>query len=248
MSSDSPSLLTKTQRRRIRDQFADLDEAKTRRDQQRIRERIAAGAGDFGLLVGYPDDQLEQAFSDYDDEELLDALADGRLVLERIRERRGLDRERVVERARERARDEATASPDAPTLGRLDFETAAEQRRRLATELRDRLGPSLWGRRANRLLRFAAAVFLPVFLMWFFDQLLGTALLDAYTPVWGGLTLVGVPVVAAALAIKLAQVVKYDVVPLVRALVTDPDTVRASLYQRVVVNPRRTLRRSWDDL
>lgn len=248
MPPDAASLLTKTQRRRIRDRFAELDEAKTRRDQQRIRDRIAAGANDLGLLVDYPDDQLEQAFGDYDDEELLDVLADGRLVLERIRESRGLDRERVVERARERARDEAADAPDALTLARLDFETASEQRRRLVADLREQLGPSPWGRRANRLLRFAAALFLPVFLMWFLDQTAGTTLLDAYTPVWGSLTVVGLPVVAAALAIKLAQAVKYDLVPTLRAFATDPGAVGHALFERVVANPGRSLRRSWDDL
>src|SRR5699024_4629868 len=55
MAGNSASLLTKTQRNRIRNDFADLDEAKKHRDQQRIRERVRSGLLDFELLSEYPD-------------------------------------------------------------------------------------------------------------------------------------------------------------------------------------------------
>ena len=248
MSSDSAALLTKTQRQRIRNQFVDLDGEKTRRDQQRIRQRIAAGTEDFSLLVNYPDDQFLMAFDDYSDEEVLDALADSNLVLERIRETRDIDREHVVERARERALDDVEATADVKTLERLDFETASERRRRLIEELQDQLGPSVWGRRANRLLRFAGCVLLPIFLMWFFDKTIGTTLLGEYPEVWGPLVWIGVPPVAGALAIKLAQMTKYGIIPTVQMLGSEPELVLSTLYERFVRNPGRTLRRSWDNL
>ena len=248
MPSDSAALLTKTQRQRIREQFVELDSEKTRRDQQRIRRRIAAGTEDFSLLVNYPDEQFRMAFDDYSDEELLDALADGHLVLERIRENRALDRERIVRRSRKRALTEAEGTADVATLDRLEFETASERRRRLVAELREQLGPSLWGQRANRLLQFAGCMLLPIFLMWFFDMTTGTTLLDDYTMVWGGLMYAGVPAVAGALSIKLAQMVKYDIVPLVHTLADDPEGTILTLYDRFVSNPGRTLRRIWDNL
>ena len=65
MSRKSASLLTKTQRRRIREDFAGLEEAKVRRDQQRIRERLESGILDFELLADYPDRQFELAFDEW---------------------------------------------------------------------------------------------------------------------------------------------------------------------------------------
>lgn len=169
MSSDSSALLTKTQRKRIRDQFAELNGEQTRRDRQRIRERIAAGTMDFSLLVNYPDDQFQLAFDDYSDEELLDALADSRLVLERIRENRGLDRNHVVERARKRTLTEAEVTADVTTLSRLQFETPAERRRRMVDELQEQLGPSPWDQRASRLLQLAGCALLPFFPIMILD-------------------------------------------------------------------------------
>src|SRR5699024_1176411 len=68
MASKSASLLTKTQRRRLRSDFEELDEDAKRRDQQLIRERVQAGIHDFRLLTDYPDRQLELAFEDDSDE------------------------------------------------------------------------------------------------------------------------------------------------------------------------------------
>jgi hypothetical protein len=225
-----------------------LDDKKTRRDQQRIRKRIAAGTEDFSLLVNYPDNQLQMAFDDYSDGELLDALADGQLVLERIRENRDLDRERVVRRTRERILNEAENTDEVATLDRLRFETPSEQRHRLKGELQEQLGPSLWGRRANRLLRFAAGVLLPVFLMWLLDQTIGTTLLGDYQMFWVGLVYAGVPAVSGALTIKLAQMMKYDIIPAIHTLADDPETALSMLYDRFVSNPGQTLRQSWDNL
>jgi hypothetical protein len=51
MTGRPASLLTKTQRRRIRDEFEELNEQQRRRDQRQIRERIRAGAFDFEPLA-----------------------------------------------------------------------------------------------------------------------------------------------------------------------------------------------------
>lgn len=248
MSSDSAALLTKTQRQRIQNRFAELDRDKTRRDQQRIRQRIAAGTEDFSLLVNYPDEQFRMAFDDYSDEELLDALADSNLVLERIRENRGIDREHVVRRTRERALNDVEETADVATLDRLDFETASERRRRLIEELQSQLGPNLWGHRANRLLRFAGCALLPVFLMGISDKILGTSLLDTYNDLFGLLLVAGLITISVVLAIKLLQMVKYDIIPAIHTLADEPETVFATLYDWFVANPGRTLHRSWDKL
>ena len=248
MSSDSAALLTKTQRRRIRNRFVELDSEKTRRDQQRIRQRIAAGTEDFSLLVNYPDEQFRMAFDDYSDEELLDALADSNLVLERIRETRDIDQEHVIRRTRDRALNDVEETADVATLGRLDFETASERRRRLVEELQSQLGPSPWGHRANRLLRLAGCALLPVFFMGISDKILGTALLDTYNALFGSLMIIGSVTVSAALAIKLAQMLKYDIIPATYTLATEPETVVSTLYDWFVANPGRTLRRTWDNL
>lgn len=76
MAGKSASLLTKTQRNRIQDDFDELTEEKQRRDQQRIRERIKSGLFDFQLLADYPDQQFELAFNDTSGDELQAALID----------------------------------------------------------------------------------------------------------------------------------------------------------------------------
>lgn len=103
MKRKSASLLTKTQRRRVREGFADVDDAKRRRDQQRIRDRVQSGVADFRLLDDYPDDQLAGALEDADEAEVVESLAAAHLTLERVRTLQGVDRERVVRTARERA-------------------------------------------------------------------------------------------------------------------------------------------------
>lgn len=103
MKRKSASLLTKTQRRRVREGFADVDDAKRRRDQQRIRDRVQSGLADFRLLDDYPDDQLAGALEDADEADLVESLAAAHLTLERARTLQGVDRERVVRTARERA-------------------------------------------------------------------------------------------------------------------------------------------------
>ncbi|RRJ34003.1 hypothetical protein [Halocatena pleomorpha] len=51
------SLLTKTQRQRLQNEFADVDTDAKQRDQRLIRQRVQAGVLDFRLLATYPDRQ-----------------------------------------------------------------------------------------------------------------------------------------------------------------------------------------------
>jgi len=243
MPADSASLLTKTQRRRIGDSFDDLDDDARSRDERRIRKRFAAGLGDLSRLVDYPDDQLVLAVEDIDDETLVTALADGRVLLDRIAEVRGLDSERVVSRADVRAT--AAKNPtDIASLARLDFETETERRERFMREYDD---TSVWDRRANRFLQLAAWLFLPAVILWIPDAVLGMETLSRFTLVWALPALVGVFPAFTGLSIKLLKSLKYSVLPGVRRLVREPEQVVASVrYQ--LMRPIETLRRSWDKL
>ena len=245
--SDPAALLTKAQRRRIREQFDDLDDDRTRRERQRIRERVAAGVDDFGHLVDYPDEELRLALDDHDDEELARALADGEIVIERVRELRGIDRDRVRRRAAAR-RDEVVDEGTPPTtLAALAFETDADRRRRAEEAARERLGPGAWDRRATLLLRFAAAMFLPLVLIWVVDEGFGVPVMDA-TTLWAVFLLLGAPAVAGALGIELAQTLKYDLLPACRAFAADPRSAVSGFLRRTGGKLASRLRRSWERL
>ncbi|MFC7078253.1 hypothetical protein [Haloarcula halophila] len=123
MSDEPASLLTKNQRERVADGFESVQGAKRRRDRQRVRRRVAAGVEDFGYLLDYPDDQLAAAFDDRDDEAVERALAEMRIVSERIRLVHGLDQEDVVAQARERLRETDT---DERTLETVELWTREE--------------------------------------------------------------------------------------------------------------------------
>ncbi|KZN22473.1 hypothetical protein A4G99_19900 [Haladaptatus sp. R4] len=178
MTRKSASLLTKTQRRRIRNQFADLDEEKRRRDQRRVRERIESGVLDFQLLADYPDEQLSMAVDSTDDEELQDALADAYLTVERLRELRGIDREELISTART-CSEEVTADgthTDVESLHRLDLRTETETERETAAEVSDRLQMDRWVKRANAAMGIGGVAIGISTLFWLSDQLLGTKL------------------------------------------------------------------------
>ena len=245
--SDPAALLTKAQRRRIRERFADLDGDRTRRERQRIRERLAAGIDDFEQLAAYPDEQFRLAVDDYDDEELVRSLADGEIVLERLRETRGIDRDRVRRRAGIR-RDEIAGRDDPPaTVKSLTFETEADRRRRVEREVRERSAPGVWDRRATVLLRFAAAMFLPLVLIWVVDEVLGVPVMDA-TTLWAVFLFLGAPAVAGALGIELAQTLKYDLLPACRAFAADPRSAVSGFLRRTGGKLASRLRRSWERL
>lgn len=244
MPADSASLLTKTQRRRIDDGFEDLDDDAKSRDERRIRERFAAGLRDLSRIVDYPDDQLELAVEDFDDETLTTALADGRVVLDRVAEVRELDRERIVARADTRATVAAESPTNTASLARLDFETETERRQRYAREYDE---TRVWNRRSNRLLQLAAWLFLPAVLLWIPDIVLGAGTLSRFTVVWALPAMAGIVPAFAGLSVKLLRSLKYGVLPGTWRLVSEPDRV-ALRVRRTLTGPGRTLRRFWDEL
>lgn len=214
MSDKPASLLTKTQRDRIRAEFESVEGAKRRRDRQRIRQRIAAGIDDFQHLVAFPDDQLETAFNDYDDDELERALADLWIVTERVREGHGVDREDVMERARTRL-DAVDRSER--TLSVVEPQTRAEIRAAVEADHE----PDTWKRRSDAALKLGTVLALPGVAL--IPVPLGTipravdGAIVFVSAVFGGALL------AVGLLILLSLTVRDDVVPTVRDVVDEFD-------------------------
>lgn len=241
---DKASLLTKTQRERIRNEFADLDGNKKRRDQQRIRARIAAGLDDFHLLVGYPDEQLRLAFEEYDDDQLTESLADCRIFVERVRDIRGIDRSDLSERTSERASAAKEDHPTEPSLQQLGDGPLADGDAGPA----EHDGRSLWSRRADRLFKFAVCALLPVIPIWLATLALDATLFSDFAPWWVAFGTLAVVANGAGLAIKLTQLVKHDAVPGLASFLEDPRSAVVSLLSRGLMAPKRALKRSWEKL
>jgi hypothetical protein len=224
MSDEPASLLTKTQRERVADGFESVKGAKRRRDRQRVRERVAAGVEDFGYLVEYPDEQLEAAFDDRDDEAVERALAEIRVVSERIRLVHDLDRDDVVARARERLRE---ADADERTLNAVELWTREEVEAAVAAEHE----PSAWKRRSELALKVGTVLALP-------GILLVPVPFGAVPPaIDGALAFValafGGPTLAFGLSVLLARSVKYDIVPALRGFADDPTGTVRTLWSRL---------------
>lgn len=164
MAGKSASLLTKTQRNRIQNDFAELDEQKKHRDQQRIRERVRSGLLDFQLLTDYPDHQLALMFDDVPDNELRAALADTTILVERLREQSGIEREELIEEARVHIEGHSEATEDTRTLEQIDLRTAAEIRRQTEGDLAEQFETGRWDKRANALMKTGVSVFIPIVL------------------------------------------------------------------------------------
>ncbi|NEU58960.1 hypothetical protein [Halorussus sp. MSC15.2] len=221
MTRKSASLLTKTQRRRLRNDFKELTESKKRRDQQRIRNRLQAGTLDFQLLADVPDKQLDLAFDDASDEELREALSNAYLTIERIRELKQYDREDLIETARARGNEYSEHGDDVRSLERLDLRTETEVRAAAETETERRLTGSRWTKYANAVMALGAAGFVFSALLWSLDQLFGTSL-------WAGNNVLVVAVfllvflgLAGWTLIMGANVLKHDVSPYVKRLVDE---------------------------
>lgn len=145
MGERSASLLTKTQRQRLRNEFEDVDTDAKQRDQRLIRQRIQAGLLDFRLLATYPDSQYDLAFNDVSEEELRMTLADTYLAVERLRVLQQYDQDQLVQEARSRAETVSTQADDVRSLERLTLRTETEVRQ----QTEKRLGVSRWVRRAR---------------------------------------------------------------------------------------------------
>jgi hypothetical protein len=228
MSDKPAALLTKTQRDRVDNDFQSVDGAKRRRDQQRIRRRVAAGVDDFAHLVEYPDEQLEAAFESSDDEHLVRALADMRVVSERIRLLHGVEHDEVLRRARTRAQ---TAECRDRSVSELAFRTEDEIRRAVTAELEAEYEPDDWKRRSELALKAGALLALP-----------GVSLIPipyGAIPLGidGALTFVALffagPLLAFGLGILLLRSIRDDIVPGMRAFGTDPVGTIRRLWNRV---------------
>lgn len=241
---DEASLLTKTQRKRIRNGFTDLSGSKKRRDKQRIRIRIAAGVEDFHLLVDYPDEQLQMAFEEYDDDQLADSLADCQLVIERVREVRGINSGTVRKRVRDRVSEANEGVSVEPSLRQLaDSPLAVED---LAPD--DRGGQSLWSQRANRLFKLAACLLFPVVPFWLADLTLDTTLLTDFAPWWVAFAAFAFTANGLGLAVKFTQFMKYDAVPALTLFLKSPRSAVLSFFNRGLTAIKRAVKRSWERL
>lgn len=249
MTGKSASLLTKTQRNRIRNDFADLDEAKKHRDQQRIRERVKSGVFDFQLLFDYPDRQFALMVDEIPDDELRAALADTTIVLERLREQSDLDREAVIEEARARTEGRTDPTEDTGTLDRIDLRTTAEIRRQAEDELAERFEPGRWDKRANGLLKLGASTFVLTVIGNLLysavsDRLLRSLLHSVLSVV---VLLLSVSAIGWTL-INTARLLKYDVFPFVTELADNPRAAVRAVMATLFENPRETVRESWKEL
>jgi hypothetical protein len=242
------SLLTKTQRARIRSAFAEQDEQQRRRDQQQIRERIRAGVTDFDLLADYPDRQLEIAFDDLGDEAITAALADARLVTERLRALHDIERETVVQRASERAL-ELSSELDGESIDEVELVPAATYRQqgRAAAEATHE---NRWDERADSLLKTAAVAVLPLLVGWFVDTVTAQNLLATRAEVGIVMALSALVVlttVAGVFLIKGTQALKHDIIPVIRRFRQNPAAVIDSVTT-ALRRPGTKLRAIWNEL
>ncbi|AFK19550.1 ABC transporter permease [Haloferax mediterranei ATCC 33500] len=223
MSDSVSSLLTRTQRERVQSAFEDVEPAKRRRDERKIRTRIAAGVSDFDLLVTYPDRQFELAFEDRANQELRSDLADAYLTIERIRVLTDIDRDAMIETAQERQRsatDEKTES-----LENVQLRTCDDWRRTIETELADEYRPSRWKRLSDTLLKIGVALLV-------FVSLLAVVAPD-FTNGYGSIPgIVGAGILFSGLAIVGVRAVKYDVLPALRWVATDPSAAFRAFWDQ----------------
>lgn len=248
MGRKPASILTQTQRNRIRDEFEDLTEEETRRDQQRIRERVRSGILDFRLLLEYPDRQFDLAFDNTSDDELRAALADTYIVVERLRERRGIHKDELIEEAR--AHTETFAdSEDTGTLERIDLRTATDVRRQTEDELAERFEPGRWDKRASGLMKLGVSAAIPFALLLLFDVLLVENITQSILslPFWGFMFLVFMSA-TGWVSIKTAQSLKYNILPAAVNLIRNPEAMVRDIFRKLIKNPGETMRRSWDEL
>jgi len=222
MSDKPASLLTKRQRDRVDGDFESVTGAKRRRERQRVRKRIVAGAEDFRHLTDYPDNELRAAFELLEDDDVITTLADARLFTERVRLLHGITETELTDRARTR-RDRIDGGPQ--SLSRAD---PGQHTTNPADD--EGTARSAWDRRSETALKLGAALALP-----------GVSLVPVpfgVVPpaVDGVLAFValafGSPLIAFGLLVLLAQAVKYDVVPAVRAFSAAPRETLEHVWSR----------------
>jgi len=250
MGSRPASLLTKKQRERIQNGFADLSGQQQRRDQQRIRSRIRAGVLDFETLGEYPDRQLELAFEDLSEDELQLALADATVFLERVRTLAELDRSAVLVQARNRVEGRAEREDSLRSLETVDLRTQSEIRLEAQSSVRDQLESNPWDERADGLLKLAGSASLPLFGILLGDAVLSPNLIATSTILAVLVYLLGAVVgvgLISVFLIKAAQALKHDVVPVARRLSRNPTGAFYVVFE-LLHRPFERMRRAWDEL
>ncbi|UPM41703.1 hypothetical protein [Halocatena salina] len=249
MVGKSASLLTKTQRQRIRNEFGDLNEEKTHRDQQRIRKRVRSGLFDFQLLSDYPDRQFALLLDDVSEEELRAALADTTIVVERLREQSDIDREDVIEEARTHIEEDSDPRGDTRRRDRIDLRTVAEIRRQTEDELTNRFEPGCWDKRASGLMKLGVSAFILMVLSnLLYHASNNNVLRSILHALLGGVVFLLFVSAAGWVLIKTAQLLKYDIVPFITELVVDPEAVKRKTVAKLIKNPREVARASWEEL
>lgn len=249
MAGKSASLLTKTQRTRIRDDFGDLDEEKTHRDQQRVRERVKSGILDFQLLADYPDRQLALMFDDVPEEELRAALADTTILIERLCEQSEIDRAELIEEGRAHIEKYSDPTDDTRTLEQIDLRTPTEIRRQTEDELAEQFGPGRWDKRANGLMKLGVSSFILIALR----NLLYFPINNRSIHIMLNMFISGVMILLFVSAmgwifINVAQSLKYSILPFLVELSDDPKAAMHGVFTKLVKNPRETMRESWEEL
>ena len=249
MAGKSASLLTKTQRNRIQNDFADLDEAKKHRDQQRIRERIKSGLLDFQLLADYPDRQLALMFDDIPDDELRAALADTTILIERLREQSEIEREELIEEIRARIERYSNSTKDTRTLEQVDLRTTVEIRRQTEDELTERFESGRWDKRSNSLMKMGISAFIVVVVG---NLLYPTANSGLIQPLLRPLLSAAILLLSISavgwILINTAQLLKYSIFPFLTELNNDPKAAVQGALTKLVKNPWGTIRESWNEL
>lgn len=249
MAGKSASLLTKTQRKRIQDDFETLDEEKKHRDQQRIRKRVKSGIFDFQLLADYPDRQLALMFDDVPEDELRAALADTTIVLERLREQSGIDREKLIEEVRAHIERDSDPTEDTRTLEQIDLRTAAEIRRQTEDELTQKFGPGLWDKRANGLMKLGVSTFILMVLGISLHVSINNTLIQSILVILiAGSAFLLVVSAMSWICINTIQSLKYNILPFVVDFANNPKGAMRGVITKLFKNPRRTVRESWEEL
>jgi hypothetical protein len=249
MAGKSASLLTKTQRNRIRNDFAELDEQKKHRDQQRIRERVRSGLLDFQLLADYPDHQLALMFDDVSEDELRATLADTTILIERLGEQSEIEREELIEEVRDRIEKCSSPTEDTKTLEQVDLQTAAEIRRQTEDELAEQFEPGRWDKRANSLMKLGISAAILVVLTQFLYSAMNTEVIRSiFRPVLSTVILLLFVSAIGWILINVAQLVKYDILPFLIELSTDPKAAVGGALRKLFKNPWGTIRESWNEL
>ncbi|WP_324664487.1 hypothetical protein [Haloarcula sediminis] len=247
MAGKSASLLTKTQRNRIRDDFADLDEEKKRRDQQRIRERVRSGLLDFQLLADYPDRQFEMALDELSDDELLTILASTTIVIERLQELNDIDRAELIREVRTQIEDNPDTTK-AATIEQIELQTTAEIRSQAEAAVEERYEGGPWDKRASRLGKLAIAFFVPYAILELSDEYIAEGVAISLEPL---LPLFAIPFLVCTLGwftIISLKILKYNIIPVLVRFRRNPAAVIREGFESLIRDPGKQMRKAWDEL